>query len=576
MNVILRLFPYLRSYRFRIALGAVCLFLAIPCQLFHPLVWKFIVDTVIVQNRADWLSPALVVMFVVYILGTVFSASRTYILGTVGQRFIYDLRNQLYQKLQGHSIRYFQNRRHGDLISRVMNDVNALEDVIIHGIDQIIANLFSFIVVAAIIIYLHWIVGLITLIPIIIVGVLIYYFNIRVKSIYRDIRYRLGDVSSKLQENLSGMSIIKAFARDEVEARNFRRENRKYLNRSLQGVIARSIYMPSIMTIGFLSNIIMIGLGGYFVLQGSFTVGGLIAYRGYWWQLFSPIQSIAQINELYQRGIAAASRILEIIDEPLEILDSSNAIPLTTDDIDIEFKNVSFSYDDNVPVLKQISFTVRQGETIGIVGPSGSGKSTLLNLLLRFYDPKEGTILVNGKPLSTYRTHSLRERFGVVPQDPFLFNDTVCRNIDFGNLEMKLDEIENAAKSANAHTFIQELPNGYGTLLGERGLKLSGGQRQRLCIARALASGPTVLLLDEATASVESESERLIHEAIERLMHQCTIIIISHRLSMVRNADQILVIKNGELVEKGKHSELIALNGWYSRMYQIQMEYEPV
>ena len=320
----------------------------------------------------------------------------------------------------------------------------------------------------------------------------------------------------------------------------------------------------------------MIGLGGYFVLQGSFTVGGLIAYRGYWWQLFSPIHSVAQINELYQRGIAAASRIIEIIDEPEEILDSSNAIPLTADGIDIEFKNVSFSYDDNVPVLKRINFTVQQGETIGIVGPSGSGKSTLLNLLLRFYDPDEGTILFNEKSLSSYCTQSLRKRFGVVTQDPFLFNDTVCKNIEFGNHEMKWDEVEAAVKSANADSFIQELPKGYDTLLGERGVKLSGGQRQRLCIARALASAPTVLLLDEATASVESESERLIQEAIERLMHQCTIIVISHRLSMVRNADQILVIKNGELVEKGKHSELIELKGWYSRMYQIQMEYDPI
>ena len=572
MNVILRLTPYLRPYRNCITVGALCLFLAVPCQLFHPLVWKYIVDTVIVQNRADRLLPALTVMFAVYILGTVFSAVRTYILGTVGQKFIYDLRNDLYQKLQGQSIRYFQDRRHGDLISRVMNDVNALEDVIIHGIDQIIANLLSFIVVAAIIIYLHWIVGLITLIPIIFVGVLIFCFNIRIKTIYRDIRYRLGDLSAKLQENLSGMSIIKAFARDAIEAKNFRRENKNYLNRSLKGVIVRSIYMPSVMTIGFLSNIIMIGLGGYFVLQGSFTVGGLIAYRGYWWQLFSPIHSIAQINELYQRGIAAASRIVEILDEPLDVFNSSDAIPLEAEGIDIEFKNVSFSYDNNIPVLKQINFTARQGETIGIVGPSGSGKSTLLNLLLRFYDPVEGTILVNGKPLSSYCTNSLRERLGIVPQDPFLFNDTVRNNIAFGNEEMNFADVETAAKNANASTFIQELPKGYETLLGERGLELSGGQRQRLCIARALASNPTVLLLDEATASVEPESEQLIKEAIERLMHQCTIIIISHRLSIVRNADQILVVKNGEFAEKGRHSELIAENGWYSRMYKIQTE----
>lgn len=579
MTQFVRLLKYLKPYWWQIAVGLLCLLLATPAQLFHPLVWKFIVDEVIVNHKIGLLLPALLVMVAVHFVGVGLSAARTYLLGVIGQRFVFDLRNELYKELQSHSLRFFHERRSGDLIARVIGDVDTLQEVAINGVDNIIANALQFIGVAAIIVALNWKVGTITLLPMAGVAALVWIFNARIRGLYRRIRDRLGDVSAKLQENLLGMLVIKAFARELYELQRFEEENRRYLSESIKGVVARTVYFPAVFTVGFFSSVVMIGVGAIFVLRGEFTIGGLVAYRGYWWQLFAPVFSLAQINEMVQRAIASASRVFEILDAPLEIIDAPDAIELAEVRGHIVFDRVTFAYDDKNIVLQDVSFEVLPGQKVGIVGPSGAGKSTILALILRLYEPQEGRILLDGYDLRQIKQESLRRHCAIVTQEPFLFNETVKHNIRFGRLDATDEEIVDAAKLANAHEFIEELPNGYETVVGERGVRLSGGQKQRICIARAFLANPKILLLDEATASVEPESEAIIQATLERLMEGRTTIIVSHRLSMVRDCDQILVVQDGRIVERGTHDELMANGGWYARMYRLQMalpEYEAV
>ncbi|MCE9616140.1 MAG: ABC transporter ATP-binding protein/permease [Lentisphaerae bacterium] len=576
MDVLRRLLPFLKPHRRWILAGSLCLLLATPCQLFHPLVWKFVVDTVILAGHHHWLLPAMAVMLAVHLTGTALGAARSYLLGVAGQNFIFDLRNHIYRKLQGQSLTYFHNHRSGDLISRTMSDVDALQDLVIEGIDNVLGSALSFLFVAGVIIYLQWVVGVITLVPLSVVAVLIFKFNIRLKRLYRGIRDRLADVTAKLHENLAGMMIIKAFARDQLEIEKFRAENQTYRMASLQGVRARAFYFPGIMSLGFLSNVIMIGLGGLFVIRGTFTLGGLVAYRGYWWQLFAPIQTLARVNDLYQRAMAAAGRIFELLDTPEQVPDKPGALVLAAAQGRLEFRQVDFAYDGRQPVLQGVSLAIQPGETIGICGPSGSGKSTLLNLILRFYDPSAGAIFIDGHDLRDLQQESLRRHIGVVTQEPFLFHLTVAENLRYGNPDAAEADLWQALERANAHDFVAALPDRLDTVLGERGIKLSGGQRQRLCIARAFLENPRVLLLDEATAAVEPESEALIQSALQRLMQGRTTVIVSHRLSMVRGADRILVIEGGQIRESGTHEGLMRQDSWYARMYRLQTQDAPL
>ncbi len=570
MHVLRRLWPVVKPQRGLIMVGGFCMLLGTPCQLFHPLVWKFIVDTVILEAQHGWLLPAVAVMLAVHLLGAALGAGRAYLLGLAGQNFIYALRQQIYRKLQGQSLAYFHRHRTGDLISRTMSDVDVLQDLVIEGIDSIIGSALSFLFVAAVIIWLQWVVGLITLMPLLLVAVLIHKYNRRVKQLYRQIRERLADLTAKLHENLAGMTIIKAFARDRDEIVRFGAENERYRLAGMRGIRARAIYFPGIMALGFVSNVIMIGLGGWFVIQGRFTLGGLVAYRGYWWQLFSPIQTLARVNDLYQRAIAAATRIFELLDAPDGVPDAPEAREPERVEGRLTFRDVSFAYEDRAPVLRGVSFTIAPGETVGIVGPSGGGKTTLLNLMLRFFDPVGGAVLLDGQDLRALRQEGLRRHIGVVTQDPFLFHLTVAENLRYGRTDASEAELWTALEQANARDFVAALPQGLDTVLGERGIKLSGGQRQRLCIARAFLENPRILLLDEATAAVEPESEALIQSALQRLMRGRTTVVVSHRLSMVRDADRIFVIADGGIAETGTHAALMENGAWYARMYRLQ------
>jgi ABC-type multidrug transport system fused ATPase/permease subunit len=566
-----RLLPYLRPHARTIVFGLFLLLISIPASNFHPLAWAYIVDEVVGKRRVAMLLPAIGAMFAVQALSTVLDAWRANLLEKVGQRLVFDLRNETYAKLQRQSLSYHHDNRTGDLVSRTIGDIDQLQEVAVQGTDAVIANGLSFLYVAAILIALNWRLGIVTLLPILLVWGLTRYFNVKVKTLYRDARDRLGDVSARLQENLTGLSLIKAFAREPYESGRFRTATDAHRATQFKAINARTLFFPAVRFIGFFSNVLSIGYGAWLVLQGQFTVGGLVAYRGYWWPLFAPINQLASINEMLQRAQAAGSRVFEVLDAPEAITDAPGAGELRLSEGRVAFERVSFSYTGRKAVLEGVSFGVEPGRMVALVGPSGAGKTTVLNLLLRFYEPSSGVIRIDGQDITQVTQRSLRRPMAYVPQEPFLFNGTILENIRYGNPDAPMGDVEAAARGANAHEFITELVDGYETEIGERGVKLSGGQRQRLAIARAFLADPAILILDEPTSSVEPESEWIVQQSLLRLMRGRTTFVTSHRLSLVRDADIILVFEEGHLVERGTHAELLAKRGLYASMYELQM-----
>lgn len=594
---------YLRPHWRALVVGLACLLISVPAGHFHPLVWAFMVDQVIMHRRVEMLLPAMGLMFLVQALGTVIGAFRDNLLQKVGQRLVFELRNEVYEKLQRQSLGYLHDNRAGDLVSRTMSDVDVLQDVAVQGTDSIIANLFSFLFVATILLMLNWKLGIVTLIPIFLVFLLNRFFNARVKKLYRTARDLLGQVSARLQENLQGMVVIKAYAKEQFELNRFRKVTQEYQDANFKAINARTIFFPAVQMVGFISNVLSVGFGAWLVLAGQFTIGGLVAYRGYWWPLFSPISSLASINDMLQRAQAAGSRVFELLDEEEAIQDAPDAAELQVTEGRIEFRHVTFSYAPrsltsadaengvsetpevmengaspdcaqsrrNRIVLQDISFVVEPGQMVALVGPSGAGKTTVLNLVMRFWDPTEGEILIDGQNIARVKQESLRRHTALVLQETFLFNGTVLENLLYGRQDATMEEIEQAVRDANAADFIRELPQGYETEIGERGVKLSGGQRQRLSIARAFLSNPEILILDEPVSSVEPESEAVITQALERLMQGRTTFVTSHRYSLVRGADRIFVFEQGRLVEQGCHEELMTADGLYAAMYHQQM-----
>ena len=568
----LRILALLRPYKAPLLLGFVCLLGAVALELAPPLVWKVVVDDVVFRRQWAKLWPAVLALTLIQAGSAVLSAVRTQLLESVGQRFVFDLRNTLYDRLSHQSLAYFNEARTGDLLSRASSDVDAVQEVVIRGTDSIVANFLRLAGVSVIFCALNFKLGLATLLPILLVGVFLKLFNKRVKGVYKQAREKLGLVNAKLQDNLSGIRVIKAFAREEGEGEAFQAVNRRYLTENLDAIRLRATFFPFVRWIASFGNTITIGYGAWLILHGQFTVGGLIAYRGYGRYFFGPIDDLTQINDTVQRGVAAGNRVFSVLDAPQSVTDAPNAQPLPPVRGEIVFDHVAFRYrPDTRPVLDDLCLRVEPGQTAALVGESGAGKSTLFSLLSRFWDPDTGRVLVDGHDLRGVTQSSLRRQVASVQQETFLFAASVAENVRYARPDATDAEVESAARSANAHGFISELPDGYQTLVGERGVKLSGGQRQRLSVARAFLADPRILLLDEATSAVEPESERVIQEAIERLMRGRTTILAAHRLSTVRAADVIFVFEAGRLVEQGDHGALMRLGGRYARMVEAQV-----
>ena len=571
MSTFLRILSFLRPYKLTLALGFVCLLGSVVLELSPPLVWKVVVDDVIFRRQVAKLWPAVLALTLMQGGSALLSAVRTRLLESVGQKFVYDLRNTLYQKLSHQSLAYFNEARTGDLMSRASSDVDAVQEVVIRGTDSVIANFLRLAGVSVIFCALNLKLGLATLLPILVVGVFLKLFNKRVKGVYKAAREKLGLVNARLQDNLSGIRIIKAFAREDAEARAFDGVNRRYLDDNLEAIRVRATFFPFVRWIAGFGNTVTIGYGAWLILHGQFTLGGLIAYRGYGRYFFGPIDDLTQINDTVQRGVAAANRLFQVLDAPVSVVDIADAPALPHLAGAVAFERVSFRYrTDTPPTLDALTLHIAPGQTAALVGESGAGKSTIFALLSRFWDPDAGRVLLDGHDLRGVTQVSLRSQVGAVQQETFLFAASVSENIRYARPTASDGEVEDAARAANAHGFIAELPQGYATLVGERGVKLSGGQRQRLAVARAFLADPRILLLDEATSAVEPESERVIQEAIERLMRGRTTIIAAHRLSTVRNADVIFVLERGRLIEQGDHHTLMRLGGRYARMVSQQ------
>ena len=554
-----RLYGLVLPYRRIIIAGVVCMVLSVAAELYPPLVWQQVVDVGLVRRNWAYIVEQLVLLVSVFGLGQLCSAVRGVLLEQAGQRLTLDLRLRLYDKLQGQSAAYFAERRTGDLLARLTGDVESIQDVVVRGTDSVLANALRVLGVAVIFIVLQPVLGLIVLIPMVLVGVLLARYNRRVQPIYRAARQRLGDMSARLADNLSGMRVIQSFAQEQRESEEMEQLGGRLYDERVEAVKLRNRVFPAIRWVANFGNVLMLGGGVFFILRGQFTLGGLLAYRGYGRYFYGPIDDLVSINDLLQQAAAAGRRIFEVIDAPVTIADAPDSRPLAAPlRGQVRFDGVTFGYDPAHPVLKDVDLQINPGERVALLGPSGAGKSTLLALVARLYDPNAGRVLLDRQDLRTVTLQSLRRQIAQVHQETFLFNASALENLRYGRDSATRAEVEAAARAANAHGFLSALPEGYDTLVGERGVRLSGGQKQRLAVARALLANAPLLLLDEPTSAVEPESEALIIEALERLMQGRTTLIVSHRLSLARTADRVVVIADGRVVENGAPAELLA------------------
>ena len=529
-----------------------------------------IVETGVDENGLRMIGNLTVILIVLYLLRILFRFQSNYLAHKAAWYLVGDLRTKTYDKLEHMHLGYFHNKQTGDLMSRIVNDTRDFELLYAHMIPETITNLVTFTGVLIVLLTVNWKLALITCAPLPLIFASGIVFSKKVRPYFRISQKKMGDLNGKLQDNLSGIHEIQSFGREEYETEKVNEQNFEHIRAMLQALKISAVFHPSVEFISSLGTILVVGFGGVLAWREGLSVADIVAFLLYLGLFYAPITGLANLLESMQQSMAGAERVLDILDAPAEILDSPEAESLGRLRGEIVFDHVSFSYDDNIPVLKDVSFVCNPGQMLALVGPTGVGKTTLTQLISRFYQPSSGKILIDGHDIRNVTLESLRKNISPVLQDTFLFNGTIAENIGYAVPDASMDEIVSAAKSANIHEDIMAMPDGYHTQVGERGLRLSGGQKQRVAIARAILRNSPVIILDEATASVDVETEQQIQKAIAGVAGNRTIIAIAHRLSTIRNADQILVIENGSITERGTHDELISLNGSYARMNRIQ------
>ncbi|WP_028785008.1 ABC transporter ATP-binding protein [Thalassobacillus devorans] len=577
MDSIKRYLTFVKPYKSKIILTISIGIIKFSIPLLMPLILKYVIDDIIGGDMAQaekinqlfWLMGGAFLVF--FILRPPVEYFRQYLAQWIGSKILYDVRDKLFDHIQKLSLRFYSRTKTGEIISRVIHDVEQTKTFVITGLMNIWLDMFT--IVIAIIIMLNMDVWLtlvaISLFPL--YGLAVKFFYVKLRRLTRDRSQALAEVQGHLHERVQGMPVIRSFALEEHEQEQFDVQNSNFLDKALKHTNWNAYTYSVTNTITDLAPLLVITFAGYQVITGSLTVGTMVAFTGYMERVYNPLRRLVNSSTVLTQSIASMDRVFEFMDEKYDIEDKKGARELTHVDGKVTFDHVSFRYEEEESlVLDDLSLDVKHGETIAFVGMSGGGKSTLISLIPRFYDVEKGRILIDGHDIRDVKARSLRDKIGMVLQDNILFSESIAMNIKMGNPEATDEEMIAAAKAANAHDFIMELPNGYHTMVGERGVKLSGGQKQRVAIARVFLKNPPLLILDEATSALDLESEHLIQEALEKLASDRTTFIVAHRLSTITHADRIVLIENGQIKEVGTHEELMGLRGGYYDLYQVQ------
>jgi len=566
-----RLFSFLMPYKWHALVGLALTFALTGTQVVRPLFSKMFIDNVIGQGNTSLFGMIVLAMILIYLSSAAITAARTYVMQWLGNKVLFDLRVRIYNHLQMLPLNYYNQRQTGQIMSRVTTDLSRLQFFISEGFQEILVNLVTMLLIAGVLLVLDWRLFLLALAPVPIIAGTTWLFGHKMHLLYHRIWRRAAGLQAVLADTIPGIRVVKAFAQEKRESNRFNSYSAELLGQQMRAVRISSGFFPFLGLMTGLGSILIFGIGGWMVLSGRTTLGTLIAFTQYLWQFYMPVQRFGYINQRLQHCLTSAERVFEVLDASPEPPHERGVVlkPLKGR---IEFRHVRFAYQPGKYALDDISFTVEPGEMIGLVGPSGAGKSTLTHLVTRFYEVDEGEILIDDVNILDLALGPYREQIGVVLQEPYLFHGSVWANIAYAKPDATPEEIIAAARAANCHNFICRMPDGYDTIIGERGQTLSGGERQRISIARAILRNPRILILDEATASVDTETEVLIQTALERLVKDRTTIAIAHRLSTLRKANRLVVLDSGKLVEIGTHEELIQSDGLYSRLCRLQSE----
>jgi ATP-binding cassette subfamily B protein/subfamily B ATP-binding cassette protein MsbA len=574
-------FVYARKYTTALIVTVISMLLLVGVQLLIPWIIKILIADIIEQAAAqaslNLITQLTLVVLIVYVARAGLQFLRSYMAHVAGWGVVADVRKHIYEHLQRLSLHFYEDTQTGQLMSRVVNDSDLFEQLIAHAVPDVVVNVLTLIGVSAVLFGLNWQLTLLSLVPIPLVVVSLQVYARYVRPAFRERQKELGDLNATLNDNLSGIREIKAFTREDDELRRIGVQIDRYRRSLLRALRLMATFQPFVEFTSSLGSIVVIYFGGQLAFKQTLSVADLVAFFLYLEMFYQPVRNLSGAWENIQSALAGADRVAELLEEEPEILDAADALALTSRaEGTISFRDVSFHYNEGDAILDGITLDIPARHVIALVGPTGVGKSTLVSLIPRFYDVCSGAITLDGHDIRSLTLESLRQQISIVLQDVFLFHGTVRENILFGRPDASEEEIVAAAKIANAHTFISDLPDGYDTLIGERGVKLSGGQKQRLSIARAVLKDAPILILDEATSSVDTETEFLIQQALERLMRGRTTIIIAHRLSTIRNANTIVVLEGKRIKEMGTHDQLLSQDGLYKRLYTVQQRLEPL
>ncbi len=577
MKTLLRLAKEAKAYKGWLIISAICIILMTLFSLITPRVQTMIVEELeggVDEAALKRILVLVIIILALYIIRGLFRFISNVLAHKAAWRVVHEIRMKLYSRIQTFDTEYFTSTKTGDLMSRVVNDTANFEQLYAHIIPESATNIITFVGVTIILFTMNPVLAALTCIPLPFIILICKVFTKRITPTFRRTQKATGEMNAALQDSFSGIQEIRVFAQEKRQAAKVNESVNEFSEAMYESVYIGAFFHPFIEFLTSFGTVIVLGIGGVLAFYGNISVSYVVGFLLYLSLFYAPITGLTNLLEQAQRALASAERVLEIVDQPIEIHDAENAVEIAKPEGNITFENVGFGYTADKPILEDISFSVKPGEFYAIVGPTGVGKTTLVKLANRFYDPDKGCIRMDGVDLKELSLASLRRAIAFVPQDTFLFNSTIADNISFGRPEATRDDIIAAAKAARIHDDIMEMPDGYDTLTGERGVKLSGGQKQRIAIARAILVQAPVLILDEATSSVDAETERMIQRSINELSGSHTILAIAHRLSTVKNATCILVVEDGNIVERGSHEELLAQDGIYARMYRTQTEKE--